>query len=199
MNWLDIVMLIMIGASSFIGWRVGITSAVFTVVGLILGVYLAIQFSGDIAEILTDTISSKTLATVISYGLIFAVVVIVSRILGGMIRKILRTLFLGWVDGLGGLALGLVGGAIIAGALMLGLARYAYNFELPSKGITGQAISQLERIEVKDNVQNALTNSTLVPIFLDLRDALPGNATVFIPKDFTVALDILDNAVENKS
>ena len=195
MNWLDIVMLVFIGVGSLVGWRMRITSAVFMVLGLALGVYLAVQFSGDVAELLTDTISSQTVATVVSYGIIFLVVVVAFRILGTMIRKLMSVLVLGWVDATGGLALGFVGGAIVAGALMLGLARYAYNFQLPSV----EVISQFERLEVRDNVEEALTGSSLVPVYLGIRDILPGDATALIPRDFSTALDILDDAVNSES
>ena len=195
MNWLDIVMLVFIGVGSLVGWRMRITSAVFMVLGLALGVYLAVQFSGDVAELLTDTISSQTIATVVSYGIIFLVVVVAFRILGTMIRKLMSVLVLGWVDATGGLALGFVGGAIVAGALMLGLARYTYNFQLPSV----EVISQFERLEVRDNVEEALTGSSLVPVYLGIRDILPGDATALVPRDFSTALDILDDAVNSES
>ena len=77
----------------------------------------------------------------------------------------------------------------------MGLARYAYNFQLPSV----EVISQLERLEVRDNVEEALTGSSLVPVYLGIRDILPGDATALIPRDFSTALDILDDAVNSES
>ncbi len=198
MNWLDIVMIVVIAIGSLVGWRIRVTQAVFMVVGLVLGIYLAAQLSGDVAELLTDTISSTTMATVIAYVLIIAVVMVAAKVLQVFTRKVLSLLLLGWADALGGLALGFVGGAIVASALIIGLARYSYNFELTEVGIPGQIVSQIERLEVKEGVQKALTGSAIVPAFLDIRDSLPGDTLGFLPTDFSVALDILEEAIEGE-
>ena len=52
MNWLDIVMLCFIGIGALIGLKIRVTGAVFTVMGLALGVYLSMRFNSDISRIL---------------------------------------------------------------------------------------------------------------------------------------------------
>ena len=48
----------------------------------------------------------------------------------------------------------------------------------------------------KEAVEDALTASTIVPIFMNIRGALPGNALGFIPADFASALDILQAEID---
>ena len=198
MNWLDIVIIVLMGIGGVVGWRMGITRAVFTVAGLVLGIFLAARFSDDVAELFTDAISSDTVATVIAYIIIIAMVMLIARIIRGMILKALSLFFLKWVDDMGGLALGFAGGAIVAAALILGLAGYSYNFELPQDLIPGPIMDQVERFEAKEGVQSALTGSGIVPIFLDIRGALPADALGFVPDDFKVALDILEETIEEE-
>ena len=92
--------------------------------------------------------------------------------------------------------MGLIIGLAIAGVFITGMARFAYNFTIPTPDIEvpGVSVTAAEGVAILDRkqaIEDALTASTIVPIFMSIRGALPGNALGFIPADFAAALDIL--------
>ncbi|MBF8266581.1 MAG: Colicin production protein [Dehalococcoidia bacterium] len=195
MNWLDIVIIAAWALGLFIGWRMGLFGAIFTTGGLIAGVLLAARFSDNVAGLLTDSISSDTLVTVISYAIIIVLVFIAAQLLKAMVKGIFKLVLLGWVDSLGGLALGLVAGVALSGAIIMGLARYSSDLPVELlEELTGASYLDIpiERTGIQEKLNTALVESTLVPVFLDVRDALPGEATGLVPDDFRLALDVLE-------
>ena len=183
--------------------------------------------AGDIGGLFESSLNSDTLVTVVSYAIIIIASVVIIGFIGKIAKPILTTATLGMsgmVDKLGGLALGLVIALAIAGVFITGMARFAYNFtiqtpgvEAVAPGITGTAIGGQAAAatgaltdalgdvslpivaDKKQAVEDSLTESTIVPIFMDIQGALPADALGFIPADFAVALDILQaeiNALE---
>jgi membrane protein required for colicin V production len=205
MNWLDIVIIVLWAIGFFTGLRMGLFGAIFTTGGLIVGVLLAGRFSDNVAELLTDSISSDTLVTVISYGVIILAVYIGAQFLKTVVKGIMEKVFLGWVDNLGALALGMVAGVVLSGALITGMARYSNDLptellDLESENtlvdmVRDKAI-ELVASGVQQKMNTTLVESSLVPIFLDIRSAIPGDALGLVPDDFSLALDLLEAQIE---
>lgn len=205
MNWLDIVIVAMWGIGFFVGWRMGLFGAIFTTGGLIVGVLLAGRLSDNVAELLTDSISSDTMATVIAYGIILFAVFVAAQVLKTIVKGILKMVFLGWVDTVGSLALGLVAGVVLSGALITVMARYSSDLPLELLDLApGEVISNLpvefliERSGIQEKLNTAMVESTLLPVFLDIRGAIPGQALGFVPDDFKVALDVLETQIDSQ-
>lgn len=205
MNWLDIVIIALWGIGFFVGWRMGLLGTIFTTGGLIVGVLLAGRLSDNISELITDSVSSDTLATIIAYGIILFAVFIAAQVLRTVVKGVLKMVFLGWVDTVGSLALGLVMGVVLSGALITVLARYSSDLPLelldlaPGEVISDQPIEFLiERVGIQEKLNTAMVESTLIPIFLDIRSAIPGHALGFVPDDFKVALDVLETQIDSQ-
>jgi len=219
MNWLDIALIVILVLGLLWGMKTGLIGAIFTAVGILVGWVLAGQVADDIGGLFESSLNSDTLVTVVSYAIIIIASVVIIGFIGKIAKPILTTATLGMsgmVDKLGGLALGLVIGLAIAGVCITGMARFAYNFtiqtpglEAVAPGITGTAIggqaAALGDVSLpivddkKQAVEDSLTESTIVPIFMDIQGALPADALGFIPADFALALDILQaeiNALE---
>jgi uncharacterized membrane protein required for colicin V production len=227
MNWLDIALIVTLVLGLLWGMKAGLIGATFTAVGILVGWVLAGQMAGDIGGLFESSLNSDTLVTVVSYAIIIIASVVIIGFIGKIAKPILTTATLGMsgmVDKLGGLALGLVIALAIAGVFITGMARFAYNFtiqtpgvEAVAPGITGTAIGGQAAAatgaltdalgdvslpivdDKKQTVEDSLTESTIVPIFMDIQGALPADALGFIPADFAVALDILQaeiNALE---
>lgn len=217
MNWLDVVFIVVIAASAYLGLRTGLLSAAFTVVGVWVGIALAGRFSDDLGEHLTSSISNDTLVTVISYAFIFVAVVLAARLAGAFVRKAAGLLTMGLADPIGGALLGAVAGVILAGALVTGMARLAYDFEvrqvsgeLPggdrpaSEGEAAQEDGRFAYATLRDSagailvehtrdyVEDPLRGSAFAAMFVDVVDALPEEVVGFVPSDFKDALDILE-------
>ena len=208
MSWFDIVLIIIIVAGAYIGVRSGLIGAAFNGIGLVIGGLLAGQLSDDLGGNLTGSIPSDTVVTVISYAIIMVATLLVARFTGTIFRRVVSFLFLDFADRLGGLALGVGGGIIIAGALITGMARLTYNFEFTnnlveglSRGgaIPGKVVEQIPKVtDTKEFLEDALTESSLTSTFIKFTDSLPGSALGFIPSDFEAALDILEQEIAMK-
>ena len=205
MNWLDIVIIALWGIGFFVGWKMGLLGTIFTTGGLIVGVLLAGRLSDNVSELITDSVSSDTLATIIAYGIILFAVFIAAQVLRTVVRGVLKMVFLGWVDTVGSLALGLVMGVVLSGALITVLARYSSDLPLelldlaPGEVNSDQPIEFLiERVGIQEKLNTTMVESTLIPIFLDIRSAIPGHALGFVPDDFKVALDVLETQIDSQ-
>ena len=222
MNWLDGAFLVVIAASAYLGLRTGLISAAFTVVGVWVGIALAGRFSDDLGEWLTTSISNDTLVTVIAYAFIVAAAVLAARVAGAALRKAVGLLTMGLADPLGGAVLGTLAGVILVGVLITGMARLAYDFEAPvvsageqsggdrpaSESDASQQGGRVAYTTLRDGaaatliedtrgfVEGPLLGSSFAAYFIDVVDALPGEALGFVPSDFKDALDILEVRIE---
>ena len=205
MNWLDYVLIAVLVVGALMGMKIGLIGAAFTAVGMLVGWLLAGQWSDDVGALFGDSLSNDTIVTVLSYAIIIGAAVAVSRVAAKFIKPLLTVFTLGlsgMVDRLGGLALGLLFGAAISGAIIMALARLTYDFD--TSAVTGlvpeQVAGQVARIEeqlakvedVREQLETSLTGSQLVSVFITVTDAIPADALGFVPSDFKAALDILE-------
>ena len=219
MNWLDIVVLAILAVGAFMGMRFGLIGAAITAAGVFIGWLLAGQWSDDIGALFGDSLSNDTLVTVVSYALILVAALVVTGIAKKVIMPLLTVVTLGlssMVNKLGGLGLGLLMGIAMSGALIIGLARLTYDFDVDTiitesvleqvpAQVQGQVTAQLKeqlagqlsQVEnAREALETALKESALVPVFINITDALPADALGFVPSDFKIALDILEERIE---
>lgn len=123
MNWLDIVILVMLVVPAFTGLRAGIIKVALSLAGLILGVVLAGRFYEPLSGKLTF-IPGESLANIAAFAIILIAVMLVAGIVASVLKLMVSAVMLGWVNHLGGAALGLVLGAIFAGVLLAAWAKY---------------------------------------------------------------------------
>ena len=187
MNWFDIVLLVIMGTSILVGYKVGLLGAFFNVTGLVVGVFLAGHLSDDIAEMLTDSVSNDTVATVIGYAVIVIGTFIAAQTIRGIIKRILNMVFLGWIDSVGGLLLGLAAGVVLIGALLTVVVRY--SADIPSNEVIEIII---DTTQVRESVNNTLIQSSVVRMYLDTIKAIPADTLGFVPSDFKTATDFLE-------
>ena len=131
MNWLDIVIVIILVISAFLGLKRGFIKTLLPLVGLVLAVFLAgrfyVQLSGRLSFI-----ENPSLARVAAFAIIFFAVIVAVAILSSILRKIIQMLLLGWVDRLGGAVFGFAIGWVVCSVIVALLARYvALPVELP--------------------------------------------------------------------
>ena len=203
MNWLDIVIIVILLGGAVQGMRMGLIGAAFSAVGMLIGWQLAGQFSDDLGDLVGESLSTDTWVTVIAYVIIMGLSVVVAGILARIVRPILSISTLGlssMVDRFGGLALGFVVGVILSGTLIIAMARFAYNFDLPEEGIAGSVAQRIPNPEdTRQSVEDALVASSIVSVFIDAADLLPGDTLGFIPSDFKASLDILEERIDQEN
>jgi membrane protein required for colicin V production len=117
MNWLDIVIIVAIAITTFIGLKIGLIKTVLSLAGLIIGVILAGLFYVPLSEKLTF-ISQPTLSKVVAFAIILVGIMVIAAVLAMVLKWATSLMMLGWVNRIGGAALGLVLGSILCGAVL---------------------------------------------------------------------------------
>ena len=199
MSIFDIILLVILAGAAFQGLKIGLIGAAVNAVALIIGWMLAGQLSDEVGGIFKGSIASDTIVTVISYVIIMALSLFVGKMAWKTIRPIVGLATLGLmstVDRVGGVVLGLVTGFIVIGAIIIVMARFTYNFSLPDDGVAGAVAGRLPQSETKESVEGWLKDSSIVPAFVKVADALPGSALGFVPSDFKVSFDILKSRLD---
>jgi len=117
MNWLDLVVLVIIAISVFIGLKIGIIKAFLSLAGLVIGTFLAGLYYVPLSERLVF-IPQSTIAKGVAFALILIGVMIIASIVAALLTSVVSAILLGWVNRLGGAIFGLVLGAIFCSALL---------------------------------------------------------------------------------
>ena len=117
MNWLDIVIIVALAISTFLGLRTGIIKAVLSLAGLIVGVILAGLFYVPLSEQL-PFIPQADVAKVVAFAIILIGVMVIAVILARLLKWAASVVMLNWVNHLGGAIFGLALGAIFCSALL---------------------------------------------------------------------------------
>ncbi|MBI2171268.1 MAG: CvpA family protein [Chloroflexi bacterium] len=191
MNWVDIVIIIVAGIGALVGWKMGFLGAIFNVIGIFVGIWVAANFSQAIAGWILEQGTSETVATVLGYVVIVVGLFVAAQIAKTIVKKAMSLVFLGWVDTLGSILVGVVFGFALGGAVVLGLARL--SVDLPKGGGAGVLV---EMVGARKGLQGAMVASTLVPIFIETTDSIPANAFGLVPGDFRAALDEIDRLIQ---
>lgn len=117
MNWLDIVIIVVVVVSSFLGLRIGIIKAVLSLAGLIVGIILAGRYYIPLSEQLSF-IPQTDVTKVVAFAIILIGVMVIASVLARLLKWAVSAVMLGWVNYLGGAIFGLVLGAIFCSALL---------------------------------------------------------------------------------
>lgn len=200
MNVLDWVLIAVFAIAALWGFKTGLIDAALNAIAIYVGLLLSGLFAGRVLSMFWDGVESEALSTAIGYVIIFAAVLIASRIAASVIKKALKVTFMGWVDNVGGIVIGLVAGVLLAGGVMTVAARYTYVIPENTSDLTAGGIQQMVQraaqnyVEqgARDKLDGLLTESQIVPSLLSLR----GIVIEFAPDDFGVALDILESRID---
>ena len=117
MNWLDIVIVVAVAISTFLGLRMGIIKAVLSLAGVIVGVILAGRYCVPFSHQLSF-IPGEKVAEIVAFAIILIGVMVIAAVLASLLKWAASVVMLGWVNRLGGAAFGLVLGAIFCAAIL---------------------------------------------------------------------------------
>ena len=191
MNWLDLVLVIVVGVSAFMGLKIGLVRAGFTALGIFAGSILGGQLSDDIGGLVTGIDSNSAIVTVVSYAIIISLCLTIAAVGSVIIRKVLTLLLMGWTDKLAGGALGVAAGAVISAGIIMGMANLTYGAEVADEIATKVLNSTLDTDKAKARLEDGLTQSSIVEAFIEVVDVVPSSALLFVPTNFRSALDVL--------
>ncbi|NQW21106.1 MAG: CvpA family protein [Chloroflexi bacterium] len=210
MNVLDWVLVVAFAITALWGYKTGLVTAVLNAVAIYVAMFLSGLFAGRVLSLIWDGVESEALSTAIGYVIIFVAVFIASRIVGSLIKKALTITFMGWVDSLGGIVIGLVAGVLISGGIMTVVARYSFVEDEASADVTATDVltDGIEGIKDKitgntitfaknlgrDKGRTLLVESTIVPSLINLRSFV----SAYAPEEFGRALETLEQAIDEQ-
>lgn len=114
MGFIDIVFAVLLGFAAFKGLKNGLFVEFASVISFFIGIYIAVKFSYLVGNLIGDG-SSKSVK-VIAFILTFVLIVVAIHLLAKVFSGIASTLFLGWLNKLGGAFF-----AVLKTVLMLGV------------------------------------------------------------------------------
>ncbi len=212
MNFLDWILIVLFALGALWGLKTGLVGAFFNVVVIYVALLLSGLFAGQVLDLFWDGVENESVSTAIGYVVIFAVVYLAGKLATRIVRAGLKITMLGWVDRLGGLAVGVVAGFLLAGGMMAVMARYTYVIEdRETAGISGglskdEITARLRNLaedhladSARENVDGWLVGSEVVPVLIDVRNVLPGGMLGMAPSEFGTAIDILESKTDIQS
>ncbi len=196
MNWVDILLLIILGAALVWGLRTGIFAAVFAAIGVVAGWWLAGRYADDVGGLAGSVAAADSIITAVAYWVIIALTMAVVVKIGSLIRPMLVIGTLGtagMADRIGGLILGGLIGLVIVCAVIVVLARLAFDFsvEVPASELLGRGPGIVAIENQRQSLVDSLSGSSAVSLFMDVRDFLPDGMLGLVPDDFDMGLDLL--------
>ncbi|PZC43529.1 MAG: putative membrane protein, required for colicin V production [Chloroflexi bacterium] len=200
MNWLDFVFILISIVVIFYGFKTGLFSAVFIFLGIVIGWQLAGHYSDNIGAALSTTISSDRTVSVISYIVIMILAIVSSKLASNIVTPIISLASFGvssLIDKLGGLIIGIVLAGFITGAIILGITRLTYSFEMQDlTGDTTLEILNIESFDANEALNNVLQGSNFVRTFVTVVENIPADALGFVPDDYDISVKMLSETIE---
>jgi membrane protein required for colicin V production len=125
LNWIDLLLLVVVGASVLTGLAAGFARVGVGFIAMIVGLFCGFWFYGIAAAYVLDYVSSRATANLFGFFVIFSGVLIVGAIVGRILAKFFKWVGLSWLDRLLGGAFGLVRGFVIAAGMVTVLLAFA--------------------------------------------------------------------------
>ena len=125
MNWIDVLLLLVVSLSVLSGLMAGFARVGVGFIATLFGIFFGFWCYGVVAGYFLDYVSSRAIANLIGFSLIFIVISLLGAIAGRILAKFFKWVGLSWFDRLLGGAFGVVRGIIIAVALVTVLMAFA--------------------------------------------------------------------------
>jgi len=125
MNWLDLVLLLIIGLSVVTSFRKGLSREIIGLVSVVAAIVLAIWLYGSAGAIVEPYVSSTSIAHFIGFCLVFVAVMLLGGVVSFVVGRFLRVTGLSIFDHLLGAVFGLVRGVLIGVALVMGMMAFS--------------------------------------------------------------------------
>jgi membrane protein required for colicin V production len=119
LNYLDYIILVILGLFLVQGYLKGIIIGLASIAALLLGIYIAVHFSNYLDSTLMEHLRpSRKWLPILSFSITFLLVVLAVMLVAKLTEKLVDVIGMGFFNHLGGAALGLVKGVILASILI---------------------------------------------------------------------------------
>ncbi|KPK95678.1 hypothetical protein AMJ80_04270, partial [bacterium SM23_31] len=131
MNYLDIVILAVVGFFTFWGIKKGLTKTLIGVIGFILALSIATGMMGTIAGIMHNLLNiNKGAAYILSFLLLFVGVLLICSAIAYIILKTFTITSTRWIDRISGGILGFLIGNLILSTVLVMLSFFSFSEQL---------------------------------------------------------------------
>jgi len=137
MNVVDIAILVILGAFLLKGLLRGLLKEACSLLGLLAGAFLAFRFHAPLAEALSESFAFPLqICVIVSFLVLFLVAVLVFAVLGYLLSRVVKLLFLGGFNRVAGGLFGLVQGGVLLALVLFGLstAKLPTSFDRAFRG-----------------------------------------------------------------
>ena len=132
MNWLDIVLLVIVGASMVTSFKKGLSREIIGLVSVILAILLGVWFYGTAGALFEPHLSSRAAAQFAGFVVVFAGVLLLGAIVSWIVGKFLKVTGLSVFDHVLGAVFGLARGVLIGIALIMGIMAFSTSGRAPA-------------------------------------------------------------------
>lgn len=141
MNILDIILLICIVPALVQGFRKGFISQVIAIISLIAGVWLSARFSTAVSAWIAQYIQgSEQIMNIVSFTLIFLVVIAALAAVGKLLEGAIKLVMLGWLNRLLGVIFSFLKATLIIGLIIMAFCSLNNTFNLVSEDVLNQSV-----------------------------------------------------------
>ena len=205
MNWLDILIIVILGICLLWGAKTGLFGAAFYAGAIFVGWLIAVRVAQTIGNVFADNLGLDTQVTVIVYFVILVSSLVLTRsILKGIgVGTMIVDVATFGMNRIFGMLIGLAIGILLGAVVITGLARFTYDFDITEnmaqiKKVPGQSLIPSEKIESKTEdtrttIESGFKNSTIAPVYIKILRFIPNDTIELLPDDFMHTLDLLDS------
>lgn len=160
MNWLDIVLLILIAGSVVFSIKKGFSRELIGLISVVVALVCGLWFYGSAGAFLAPYVSSKDIAHLFGFFLVFVTVLLAGAIFGYFFGKLVKAAGLSFFDRVLGAGFGVVRGLLLAVVLILAIVAFTPGDEPPKAVVhsrfapyvidTAHLLASIAPREVKD-------------------------------------------------
>jgi membrane protein required for colicin V production len=138
MNWVDYLLATILAFSAISGFSAGFARVSIGTAATFIGVFAGFWCYGIAGNYVLDYVSSRPIANLIGFILVFGGVVLTGALLARLVAKLFKWIGLSWLDRLMGACAGVVRGLLIATAFVTVFLAFAPN--PPPRSITDSKV-----------------------------------------------------------
>jgi len=119
MTWFDYVVIGVVVWSALLGWWRGFVYEVLSLLGWVIAYVVARWQAVNLAALMPAGLGVDAIKVTVAFVLLFVATLIVSSIVVWMLSKLIKSIGLGWLDGLFGSMFGMLRGTLLVLILVL--------------------------------------------------------------------------------
>ncbi len=146
MNTFDIIVIVVVSFCLIRGLFKGLVGEVSGIIAVIAGLYGAFTYYPMVAVYAEQWIASPGIRNLLAFFLLFSLIIFFIGLISILIRKLLKLVFLGWVDRMFGLVFGAAKGVLMMSVLFIMMTTFLpKNSSILKESISSPYLAQVSK------------------------------------------------------